>query len=254
MTTQTDMNNALERSSRQPSAPLTPNRTKPIGSISLVPTSGESSPTSVLVDVTAETPYGISDLKRIKGYSSQLLLPEAMMYGNNLMKVWNIDDDCKVGEGSQSTLIHNYEEPTYDKNATNQKKAESANQTNEAVMTTIIQPISTMEEETNESYSIDMDDLFLAVPTSMISLSPRLSPAPLSPPSTISLPPQVFLPLSPLPISDCKRRNSGNIKSIILESTNLEEMLAPTLTTTKPSRGHRRGHRRNQSHFDFQFK
>merc|ERR1711884_19518 len=142
-----------------------------------------------------------------------------MTYGNNLIKVWNIDDDCIVGEGSQSTLIHNYEEPTYDKDGTNHKKAESTNQTNEAAITTIIQPISTTEEEANESNSIDMDDLFLDVPTSMISLSPRLSPAPLSPPSTISLPQQVFSPLSPLPISDCKRRNSGNINSVILESS-----------------------------------
>merc|ERR1712207_81669 len=122
-------------------------------------------------------------------------------------------------------------------------------------MSTNTKPISSMEEHMDRSHSMDIDDLFLALPATTDSLSPRFSPRPISPPTTIALP-QIFSPLSPLPISGCNRRSSGNANTIVLENLSVEdkEMLAPSLSTIKASRGHTKGHRRNRSHFDFQFK
>jgi len=86
----------------------------PIESITLVPTAGESSPTSVVVDVTATCKEGVSELKRIQRYASQLFIPEEMIYGNDLIKVWNIEDERQVEDDAMDvTLIK--EEATYDK-------------------------------------------------------------------------------------------------------------------------------------------
>jgi hypothetical protein len=246
MATETSINNRFESPRRQ--------RTKSISSIGLVPASGESSPTSVLVDVTAVSPVGVSELKRIQGYSNQLLLPEAMIYGNDLIKVWSIDDECMVGDGSQSTMIQYQEEPTYNKATFDPVRPESQDEKTKDSKTVTTKPISNTEEQIDESNSMDVDDLFFALSPTVNSLSPRLSPAPLSPPATISLP-QLFTPLSPLPTSDCTCKSSGNTNTIVLENLSADqEILAPPLSITKPSKGHKRRHRRNQSHFDFQFK
>lgn len=58
----------------------------------------EASPTTVMADVTASYPEGLRELKRIQGYSDQLFLPQEMVLGNDLMKVWDIDDEVKFKE------------------------------------------------------------------------------------------------------------------------------------------------------------
>ena len=86
----------------------------PIESITLVPTAGETAPTSVVVDVTASCPDGVSELKRIQRYSSQLFIPEEMIYGNDLIKVWNIDDERQVEDDRMDVTLLK-EEATFDK-------------------------------------------------------------------------------------------------------------------------------------------
>ena len=89
----------------------------PIESITLVPTAGEMSPTSVVVDVTAACPSGVSELKRIQRYSNQLFIPEEMILGNDLIKVWNIDDERQVNNENCMDITLK-EEATYNKAAT----------------------------------------------------------------------------------------------------------------------------------------
>merc|ERR1719343_1571878 len=89
---------------------------------------------------------------------------------------------------------------------------------------------------------MDMDDLFMALPPSTITLTPRPSPSPLSPPS------------SPIHGRDSIQSNStlssGSTRTLVLDNVdNTDELLKPS----KPPKGHRRSHRRNNSHFDFQF-
>ncbi len=215
-------------------------RTKSIGSIPLVRTSGESSPTSVLVDVTANCPNGVSELKRIKGYSDQLLLPEAMIYGNDLIKVWNIEDE-QTTEFSNSfddttnhTMIRLQEEPTYNKRAfgSQASRQEDRKPANDVRMF----PMEEINILDDEDEFFDMDDLFSALPPAEISLTARMSPPPLSPPS------------SPRESFQSSTRSSASTKTVVVDVDGNDDLLQPT----KPARGHRR-HRRTNSHFDFQF-
>ena len=79
-------------------------RRRPIESISLVPTEGDASSTTVLVDVNAKTRTAIAELKGIQGYSSQFFVPMEMILGNDLIKVWNIDDERQVEDSIDITL------------------------------------------------------------------------------------------------------------------------------------------------------
>jgi hypothetical protein len=87
-----------------------------IESIYIVPTVGDaSSSSSVIVDVTATSRTSAhAELRRIQGYSSQLLIPEEMILGNDLIKVWNIQDERQVQDSMDITLK---EEATFDKMA-----------------------------------------------------------------------------------------------------------------------------------------
>jgi hypothetical protein len=87
-----------------------------IESIYIVPTVGDaSSSSSVMVDVTATSRTSAhAELRRIQGYSSQLLIPEEMILGNDLIKVWNIQDERQVQDSMDITLK---EEATFDKMA-----------------------------------------------------------------------------------------------------------------------------------------
>lgn len=224
---------------QSPLSPMAP-RTKSIGSIPLVRTAGESSPTSVLVDVTANCPNGVSELKRIKGYSDQLLLPESMIYGNDLIKVWNIEDE-QATEFSKSfddttnqTMVRLQEEPTYNKSAFGSltSRHEDRKQANDVGMF----PMEEIDILDDEDELIDMDDLFSALPPAEISLTARMSPPPLSPPS------------SPRESFRSSTRSSASTNTVVLDVSEKDDLLQPT----KPARGHRR-HKRNNSHFDFQF-
>jgi len=224
----------------------------------MVPTTGESSPTSVLVDVTAETPNGISELKRIQGYSNELLLPEAMIYGNELIKVWSLEDDHIAGENSsypKAAMMtrHHYQEKS-------SMAMHEAPFHKKAPVVPSLEPPFRMEVD-DESPLAEVDDLFQALPPTSISLPPRVSPlAPPSPPASPSFGRYTQ-----------NRRNSsistiGSSSSIDLRgsassgSTTNTIVLGSTDATMdditkpiKPQRGHRRGHRRQTSHFDFQF-
>lgn len=226
-----------------PLSPMAP--AKSIGSIHLVPTAGETSPTSILVDVTASCPNGVSELKRIQGYSDQLLLPEAMIYGNDLIKVWNIEDEQQThasksfDDTTHQTMIRLQEEPTYSKKAFASlddfpKDRLSAN---EVPIIFPVEEINILDDE--EEMDMDMDDLLMALPPPSVSLTPRPSPSPLS------------LPASPIISRDSFSNLSGrNMSTIVLGNLdNDEEVLKPL----KPPKGHRRSHRRNNSHYDFQF-
>jgi hypothetical protein len=87
-----------------------------IESIYIVPTVGDaSSSSSVMVDVTTTSRTSAhAELRRIQGYSAQLLIPEEMILGNDLIKVWNIQDERQVQDSMDITLK---EEATFDKMA-----------------------------------------------------------------------------------------------------------------------------------------
>ena len=89
-----------------------------IESISIVPTVGDASASSsvIMVDVTAKSTTAAVELRRIQGYSSQLFIPEEMIYGNDLIKVWNINDERQVQDSSMDITLK--EEATYDKLST----------------------------------------------------------------------------------------------------------------------------------------
>lgn len=201
--------------------------------ISMVPTTGQTSPTTVLVDVTADCCNGVSELKRIQDYSNQLFLPEEMVYENDLIKVWSIEEEQMAAESNQ-TMTRIHEDPTYNKASVTLAGPES---TKERVPMTITFPPQEMDEAFLEE---EMDDLFLALsPTARTSMAPKLPPAPL---------------LSPMPLPQVSPSipDSGNIKMVVIDDSAMSfNQKVPA--KTRPSRGHRRGHRRNQSHFDFQF-
>jgi len=248
-------------------------------SISMIPTAGETSPTTVLVDVMADCSNGVSKLKRIQDYSSQLLLPEEMIYQNDLIKVWSIEDEEMAG-GSNQSMTQIGEEPTYNKASVT---LAGSKLTEEMIPTTI----SFLSEEMDESsVEEEEDDLLLALshtallsplqsPLREVSLSTRESGniktapelpllSPMSYPqvsrstresSSIKMAPKLLsAPLSPMPFPRVSRstEESGNTKMVVIDdSTTSLDQNVPAKTI--PSRGHRRGHRRNKSHFDFQF-
>lgn len=252
----------LTTSSTPPSlpaaAPLSPMgpRTKSIGSISLVPTAGESSPTSILVDVTANCPAGEKELKRMQRYSDELFLPEEMIYENALIKVWSIEEEEPIGasnhssSSSPSPMMRLQEEATYDKKAFDSlSRHEQTKERKTAVAETA--PVTPVElRDTLDGLDIDsdsdMDDLFLTLPPTSIALRPRLSPSPLSP---------LAIDIDESHNSSGSTVSSESTNTVVLDasihSLNLDEEL---MKPTRPSRGHRRNHRRNQSHFDFHFK
>jgi len=230
-------------------APLSPMaHTKSIGSIPLVPTSGESSPTSVLVDVTANCPNGVSELKRIQGYSDQLLFPETMLYGNDLIKVWNIEDEQEAqasksfDDTTHQTMIRLQEEPTYNKMAFPSLDYFPKDRIPGNEVPTMF-PVEEIDVLAEEEMIMDMDDLFIALPPSTISLTPRPSLSPLSSPASPIFGQESF--------DSSSSRSSGSTNTVVLDNNdnNNKELLKPS----KPPKGHRRAHRRNQSHFDFQF-
>merc|ERR1712048_201478 len=98
---------------------------------------------------------------------------------------------------------------------------------------------------------MDMDDLFMALPPSTITLTPRLSSSPLSPPASPIHSRDSIQSTSTL-TSDSTRAttfSSGSTRTLVLDNIdNSDELLKPS----KPPKGHRRSHRRNNSHFDFQ--
>merc|ERR1711865_397711 len=155
-------------------------------SIAVVPTWGEScSPTSILVDVTVDCPTGLSELKRMQSYSEQLLLPQEMVYGNYLIKVWNIDDEAEVeAEAAYTNTNTNYypsmvvrleEEPTYNKASISQSQSQPQLQARPETMqetTTIPAPPVPLLSPPPSPLE-DIDDLFLALPPSVITLPPQ---------------------------------------------------------------------------------
>merc|ERR1711935_242446 len=214
--------------------------------IAMVPTAGESSPTSVLVDVTVDCPNGLSELKRMQSYSDQLLLPQEMVYGNDLIKVWNIDDEAEAEAYTNTNYYQSMvcleEEATYNKTSISQSQPQlqaRPETMQETIPAPPLSPPSPLE---------DIDDLFLALPPSVITLPPRFLPSPLSALSLSSSP--------PLQVA-----GAGTTNTIVLDNNDIamdlddenENEAVPVPATTRPSRGHRRGHRRNHSHFDFQF-
>jgi hypothetical protein len=227
-------------------------RTKSIRSISLVPTAGESSPTSVLVDVTTNYPNGVQELKRFQGYGQQLLLPEEMIYGNDLIKVWSIEEEEEPqmmgSENHQATMIRpRAEDRTYNEVSPVFTGKETPTEKKSATPVLTL-PKDEMETDDDESPLAEMDDLFMALPPASISLQPRMFP--LSPPSTMSRTSSDGSTFS------SNRTSSGSTNTIVLDNmliddSSLDEEIIPP--TTKPPKGHRRGHRRHQSHFDFQF-
>mmetsp|Transcript_121 Transcript_121/g.285 ORF Transcript_121/g.285 Transcript_121/m.285 type:complete len:262 (-) Transcript_121:157-942(-) len=237
---------------RAPLSPMAP-RTKSIGSIALVPSAGECSPTSVLVDVTASCPIGVSELKRIKGYSDQLLLPESMIYGNDLIKVWNIEDEQTTpssnsfDDTTHQTMIRLQEEPTYNKNAS--VPLASRHEDRKRANDTPMFPMEEIDDILDDEDSIiDMDDLFTSLPPAEISLSPTMSSSPLSPPVSPVTGRDSFRSSTSSLSTRSSTRSSGSAKTLVLDDSKNEELLQPT----KRPKGHRR-HRRNASHFDFQF-
>ena len=211
-----------------------------------------SSPTSVLVDVTTNFPNGVQELKRFQGYSHQLLMPEEMIYGNDLIKVWSIEDEeepqMMASENHQATMIRfRTEDPTYNKVSPALTGQETPNE-NKSATPVLTLPKDEMETEDDESPLVEIDDLFTALPPAYISLQPRLFS--LSPISTMSRNSSDGSNFS------SRRTSSGSTTTIVLDNmiiddSGLDEEIIPP--TTKPPKGHRRGHRRHQSHFDFQF-
>jgi hypothetical protein len=225
----------------------------------MIPTAGETSPTTVLVDVIADCSNGLSQLKRIQDYSSQLLLPEEMIYQNDLIKVWSIEEEEMAGESNQ-TMTQNCEEPTYNKASVTLAGSMSTEET-------IPMTISFRPEEMDEfSLEEEEDDLLLALShTDRTSLAPELPLlSPMSSPqvsrstrgsSSIKMAPKLLsAPLSPMPFPLVSRstEESDIVKMVVIDdSTTSLDQNVPAKKI--PSRGHRRGHRRNKSHFDFQF-
>lgn len=241
---------------------------KSTGSITLAMTPGESSPTSILADITADYPNGVSELKHLHGYSDQLFLPEAMIYGNDLIKVWSIDDEQSSSSSNddshQIAMVQLHEKPAYNEKlciAFSGKESPNEDESTQTALVSRLEEMDILDEgmDVGEDMGMDMDDLFLTLPPSSISLPPRMSIV-----SVMS--PPVSPPASP-PASPCIGRDSlhcGSSNTVVLEKTSsnfdinnisLDELLLqPTTTsTTKPPRGHRKRHRRNQSHFDFKF-
>ena len=201
-------------------------RTTPIESITLVPTAGETSPTSVVVDATASCSHGVSELKRIQGYSNQLLIPEEMMYGNDLIMVWNIDDERQVNNKNRMDITLK-EEATYNKAATTYNKEEDtcnkvATTYNKAATTaTIIEALK--KKRMSTSVMMEVDDVVDSKP-------PTSYAQPVSVPGTTNT---VFL----------------NSSIISFDEEEQEEETKP------PNRQRRMGHhRRSHSHFNFCFR
>jgi hypothetical protein len=205
----------------------------------------------------------LKELSRFQGYSHQLFLPEEMIYGNDLIKVWSIEDEeqpqMMASENRQATMIQlRTEEPTYNKVSAALTRQETPNQKKPATPVLSL-PKDEMETEDDESPLVEMDDLFMALPPASISLPPRM----------FSLSPMFFPPASPRISGSTISRNSSNssirsssrtssgstnmivLDNMIIDDSGLEEEII--LPSTKPPKGHRRGHRRHQSHFDFQF-
>lgn len=253
-------------------------------SISMVPASGEISPTTVRVDVMAECSKEISELKCVNDYSNQLILPEGIVYQNDLIKVWSIEEK-QMADESTRPMTPIYEEPTINNDFVTLAQSKSIEET---IPMIISFPPEEMEENFQEE---EEDDLLLALsPSARSSLAPELpllSPlsaanrstqesdnikrasnllllSPMASPevgrsirgsSNMRMAPNLLsAPLSPMPLPHVKHsiEESDNIKTVVIDDspTSLDQFI-PAKTTQ--SRGRRRGHRRNNSHFDFQF-
>merc|ERR1712176_1524895 len=158
-----------------------------------------------------------------------------MGYRNDLIKVWNI-------EGEQCTMSHQYsmirtpEEPVFDKDYMTLSEQDLP-----IAKESEMPPVMSLEY-IDESPLDETDELFMSLPPAHISLTPRLSPSPLSP--------LVSPRFSEVSLSSKSTESGGSTNTVVLENFSLDEELPPQ---EKPSRKNRRSHRRNQSHFDFQF-
>jgi hypothetical protein len=205
-----------------------------IESISIVPTVGDassSSSSSVMVDVTAMSRTAAVELRRIQSYSSQLFIPEEMIYGNDQIKVWNIHDERQVQDSSSSsmediTLIK--EEATFDKFSV----------TTGPMMTTIEEP---PQKETKTMIMDMMDDS-----STNNSIKMMMQPS-LSPTKMIVLDDSISISFD---------ESESESYSDEKDSSQMECTTTTTTTTSTTTNGrqrNRRGHRRHHSHFDFSF-
>merc|ERR1712025_152509 len=114
-----------------------------------------------------------------------------------------------------------------------------------------LSPLSAANRSTQESDNIKRA-------SKLLLLSPMASPEvgrSTQGSSNIRMAPNLLsAPLSPMPLPRLRRsiEEIGNIKTVVIDnSTTSLDQVVPAKTT--PSRGRRSGHRRNNSHFDFQF-
>lgn len=214
--------------------------TMPIETISLVPTVGETSPTSVMVDVTADCRDGVRELKRILKYSHQLFIPVETILGNDLIKVWKIDDELQVEKQCRMDPVTVKEEAIFNRVATATMSVKEATKEKKSMPITTAKTRMEVKEEEEE------DELMFYFKPRPSCPRPEVLPPPLSP-----------LSPSSSPSSEAVVLDHGTMNTIVLDNDHLELGMHLDLNEepeplAAPS-GRNRRHRRNHSHFDFRF-
>ncbi|VEU39646.1 unnamed protein product [Pseudo-nitzschia multistriata] len=216
--------------------------TMPVDIIS--PDPGKTSPATVAIDVTASYPNGVRELKQLLQYNEQLYMPEELMMANDSIKVWNLDDDedenpaekvmfrndpFRVSQEARRMLINRVSiEESTDGIHQDHRLAAAAAAAAEMVV-----------EETKEDL---MSPLYIpSEPIAPATEIPRRVSSTL-PPRRPSQSPMVL--------------DRGTTRTVVLDNDDLDigRHAQPGAKEPNPRPSHRRrGHRRNHSHFDFQF-
>ena len=208
--------------------------------ISLVPSAGETSPMSVMADITAEYPRGIREMKRVLSYSHHLFIPEDnMILGNDLIKVWNIDDELSVENQCRPYPIKAKKETaTFNKAASTTMSIEVPKKEKRS---TPVATLPTTRMDAEEKEEDDEDDLLCYI----------LKPRPSYPPS------EVVLPTSSAAVALGDR---ATMNTVVIGMDTYDADLGMILDlddepkTRTAHSGQNGRHRRNHSHFDFQFR
>jgi len=194
---------------------------------------------------------------QLHNYPGEMMLQETN--DANFMKVWNIEEETK-DKTNNKPMVRLQQAPIYFESPPLQPKTKAVFANHHPLhhdetpiddeTTTLSSPSTTLlNQDASISPLANMEDLgFHLPPMSSISFS-----------SPKALPPS---PLS-LPSTNKTTRRNGSSNTVILQGVYLddiggnkdnddEELL---LKPQRPPKGHRRsGHRRHQSHFDFEFR
>jgi len=207
--------------------------------ISLVPAAGETSPRSVMADIAAEHPSDIREVKQVLSYSHHLFIPENnMILGNDLIKVWNIDDELGVENQCRPYPIKvKKESATFNKVAATKMSIEV--QKKEKRSTPVaMPPKKRMDVEKKEED--DEDDLLCYI----------LKRRPSYPQS------EVVLPTSSTAVALDGR---ASMKTVVIGMDTYDADFGMILDldeepkTRTAHSGQNSRHRKNHSHFDFHF-